>query len=114
VCGESELKTPVVMVAPLQRRAKFCPSFARKKRQWYQQRRHSGKGKTGWNWVYHQNFVENLVWSQLFRYVKFSSSFTRLMPYYAETNWVTLWITLLCCNFIVLFLIFWTLMISYV
>jgi hypothetical protein len=38
MCGELELKTPVV---------RWLPQFAGERRQWYQQWRRSGKGKTG-------------------------------------------------------------------
>jgi hypothetical protein len=46
--------------------------------------------------------VEKLVWSQLFRFVKYSFPVTRLMPCYAETdripNCLTSLITLLICS----------------
>jgi hypothetical protein len=35
---------------------------------------------------YPPKLVENLDWSQLFRFVKFSFPVMHLMPYYAETG----------------------------
>jgi hypothetical protein len=43
------------------------------------------KGKRGWNSVYHQNWVEKLVWVPVILFCKISFPVTHLMAYY-ETD----------------------------